>query len=158
MSEPLDGHIFGADQPCFGCGPRHPIGFRLSFEVEADTVVTRFTPGEQYQGPPGIMHGGLVTTLADETAVWAVIALKKQFAFTAALSGRLARPVRIGQETLCKGRITDDRRRLVDVEVTLLQRDATCFKGSFRVAVLDQSGAERLLEQPLPSEWQQFSR
>ena len=35
--------------------------------------MTTFTPDDRYQGPPGIMHGGLVTTLADEVAAWAII-------------------------------------------------------------------------------------
>ena len=66
MLERLDGHLFGADQPCFGCGPNHPWGFHLAFERDGEAVVTRFVPGDRYQGPPGIMHGGLVMTLADE--------------------------------------------------------------------------------------------
>ena len=66
MLERMDGHLFGEDQACFGCGPKHPFGFHLKFEREGDQILTRFLPGPQYQGPPGIMHGGLVMTLADE--------------------------------------------------------------------------------------------
>ncbi|MFT3767835.1 MAG: hypothetical protein QM820_20485 [Minicystis sp.] len=66
METPLDPHLFGSGQPCFGCSPEHPIGLRLAFTRRDDEVVTTFVPGEQYQGPPGLMHGGLVTTLADE--------------------------------------------------------------------------------------------
>ena len=64
----LDPALFGADSACFGCSPTHPIGFHLRFEKEDDVVRTRFVPHQQLQGPPGIMHGGLVTTLGDEIA------------------------------------------------------------------------------------------
>ena len=60
--EEIDPHIFGREQPCFGCSPTHPIGLHLRFWRDDDEVITRFVPGEQYQGPPGILHGGLVTT------------------------------------------------------------------------------------------------
>lgn len=80
----LDGTLFGAEQPCFGCGPVHPFGFRLAFTEEGDELVTRFTPGPHHQVPPGLMHGGLVFTLADELAAWVVIARFGKFGFTAA--------------------------------------------------------------------------
>jgi acyl-coenzyme A thioesterase PaaI-like protein len=74
--ETLDGALFGDDQPCFGCSPQHPVGFRLRFErLEGEAVSTCFTPTADHQGPPGIMHGGLVTTLADELAAWVIIAV-----------------------------------------------------------------------------------
>src|SRR6185295_14883427 len=100
----LDGRIFGPDQPCFGCSTEHPIGFRLAFTKDGDEIVTTFVPGEQYQGPPGLMHGGLVTTLADELAVWTVLGLKGRMTFTAAIQARLARPVRIGVPIEGRGR------------------------------------------------------
>ncbi|MBM4357286.1 MAG: hypothetical protein FJ096_04175 [Deltaproteobacteria bacterium] len=72
----LDPHTFGREQPCFGCAPDHPTGFHLEFEREGDAVRTRFVPSPHHQGPPGILHGGLVTTLADELAAWTIVALK----------------------------------------------------------------------------------
>lgn len=161
MSEaltPLDGHLFGAGQPCFGCGPDHPHGFRLAFEREGDEVVTRFTPHDRYQGPPGIMHGGLVSTLADEVAAWAVIGLMGKFGFTASFDAKLARAVRIGVPVEGRGRILADRRRIVDVGVRITQSGEDAFTGQFRFVLLDQGGAERLLGGPLPEAWKRFCR
>jgi acyl-coenzyme A thioesterase PaaI-like protein len=70
----LDGTLFGPEQPCFGCGPVHSSGFRLRFVEDGDEVVTRFLPDDRYQGPPGLMHGGLVFTIADELAARVIIA------------------------------------------------------------------------------------
>src|SRR5690349_18693415 len=97
MLSPLDGRLFGAGQSCFGCAPDHPHGFRLAFERVGDEVTTTFMPLATHQGPPGIMHGGLVGTLADEVAAWAVIALLSKFGFTGSFAGKLVKPVRIGK-------------------------------------------------------------
>lgn len=155
---PLDGHLFGPGQPCFGCGPDHPYGFRLRFDRVGDEVVTELVPGDRYQGPPGIMHGGLVSTLADEIAAWSVIALAGKFGFTASFDAKLHRPVRIGQKVEGRGRLLSDKRRLIDVEAKILQGGELAFTGTFRFVVLDKGGAERMLGGPLPPAWERFCR
>jgi acyl-coenzyme A thioesterase PaaI-like protein len=154
----LDPHLFGPDHACFGCSPDHPIGFRLRFFLEGEAVVTRFTPDDRYQGPPGVMHGGLVATLADEIAAWSVIGLRRRFGFTGAIEARLKKPVRIGEEVVGRGRITRDTPRIVDIEVELMQADVQCFTGTFTFALLDRAAAERLLGKALPASWEPFAR
>ena len=154
----LDGHLFGDGQPCFGCGPDHPIGFRLRFAVEGLEVVTRFTPGPRYQGPPGIFHGGLVMTLGDELAAWTLVGLEQRFGFTTRADMRLAKATRIGVEIEGRGRILKSGRRLVDLGVVLRQEGVTTAEGTFRFVVLDEAGAERLLGQPLTEAWKRMTR
>ncbi|MBX3248470.1 MAG: PaaI family thioesterase [Myxococcales bacterium] len=158
MSDTLDGRLFGEDQMCFGCGPNHPIGFRLSFAKEGDVAISRFTPGERFQGPPGIFHGGLVLTLADEVASWGVVLLLGRFGFTGRVEGSLKKAIRIGREVEARARIAEDRRRIVDVDVDLHQDGALCFDGRFRFMVMDEKGAERLLGGPLPEAWRRLAR
>jgi acyl-coenzyme A thioesterase PaaI-like protein len=155
---PLDGHLFGPGQPCFGCAPDHPLGFRLAFERDGDEIVTRFTPDDRYQGPPGIMHGGLVGTLADEVGAWSLIGLLGKFGFTASFEAKFLGPVRIGVPLEARGRIVKDHRRLVDVEVTVRQDDLPRYRSGLRFAVLDRGGAERMLGREIPEEWLRFCR
>ncbi len=150
--------MFGPDSPCFGCSPVHPIGLRLRFVRDEDEVRTTYLPGEQLQGPPGIMHGGLVTTLADEIAAWTVIGLKQRFGFTASIEAKLLRPVRIGQPVVGRGRIGADAGRTLSIEVELEQSGETAYRGRFTFVVLDEKGAERLLGGPLPEAWRRFAR
>lgn len=161
MSErvPLDpGKTFGEDQPCFGCSPRHPIGFRLEPYREGDAVCVDFTPTERYQGPPGLMHGGLVMTLADELGAWVVLGLKDRFGFTAAVDARLSKPVRIGLPVHGRGTITSDTPRILKMLIVLSQEGADVFKGTFTFALLDRAAAEKLLGGPLPETWVRFAR
>lgn len=154
----LDGHIFGPGQPCFGCGPDHPIGFHLRFREDAGEVVTAFTPDEKYQGPPGIMHGGLVSTLADELAAWAIIALRGKFGFTAQMTCKFKKPVRIGVELEGRAKITRESSRIMQVEAKIAQADEACFSGDFTFVILDRAGAEKMLGRALPEAWAKFSR
>lgn len=155
---PLDGRLFGDTQPCYGCGPAHPHGFRLDFTREGDEVVTRFVPGPDRQGPPGIMHGGLVATVADELADWAIIATLGKFGFTASFEARYGAPIRIGREVEGRARITRNAGRIVDVEARLTQDGQAAFTGKFRFALFDRSGAEKILGGPLPEAWRRFCR
>lgn len=154
----LDPDLFGKEQPCFGCSPSHPIGFHLRFARRGDEVVTRFTPGPEYQGPPGVMHGGLVTTLADEIAAWTVVGQKGRFGFTVALEARLSKAVRIGVEVEGKGRIESETPRFTKIAVELHQAGAVCFRGTFTFALLDESAAAKVIGGPLPEAWKKLAR
>src|SRR5687768_10374160 len=153
----LDGSLFGEGQPCFGCAPDHPIGFRLAFERDGDGVITRFVPGDRYQGPPGLMHGGLVMALADELGAWAVIAKTGKFGFTATIEGRLKKPVRIGVELIGRARLIRETRRVVTAAVAIEQSGEPAFEAELRFALLDEQSAEKMLG-PLREEWKRFSR
>lgn len=158
MLERLDGQLFGENQPCFGCGPNHPFGFHLKFELDGKAVVTRFVPGPQYQGPPGIMHGGLVMTLADEVGAWALLAFKEKFGFTASVQGKLRRPVRIGIDTEGRAWIIRESSRVVRVAVRISQGGEECFGAELGFVLMDKYSAEKLLQGPMPEEWLRFCR
>lgn len=161
-SEALDPNLFGPEQPCFGCSPTHPTGFRLRFsrEGEGDTaaVRTEFVPGEHHQGPPGVMHGGLVLTLADEIAAWTIIGLRERFGFTGAVDARLLRPVRVGVTLHGRGTILRESARVMRIAVSLTQSGDEVFRGEFSFALLDAEGAERLMGAGLPDAWRRFAR
>lgn len=154
----LDPETFGSQSPCFGCSPKHPFGFHLRFWRADDRVWTSFTPSEDFQGPPGVMHGGLVTALADEIAAWTIIGLRERFGFTASLEARLRRPIRVGREVTGSGTIDKESSRVVVIDVRLEQDGQEAFRGGFTFAVLDASAAERFLGGPLPDAWKRFAR
>ncbi|MDB4994785.1 MAG: thioesterase superfamily protein [Myxococcaceae bacterium] len=157
-SVPLDPLIFGEDQTCFGCSPTHPTGLRMGFTREGDVIVTELVPGEGHQGPPGIMHGGLVTTLADELAAWVIIGVLGKFGFTAAIECKILKPLRVGIPVQGRAWIIRPGTRVVRVAVVLSQKGEEAYKGEFTFALVDRSGAEKLLEGPLPAAWEKFCR
>jgi acyl-coenzyme A thioesterase PaaI-like protein len=155
---PLDGSLFGAGQPCFGCSPDHPAGFHLRFTTEGDDVVTKLVPAIHHQGPLGLMHGGLVSTLADETAAWAVLVETGKFGFTTHFEARLSKGVRVGVEVEARARLTKKSSRVVKALVEIRQDGDLCFTGDFTFVLLDRAGAEKLMGGKIPDAWARFCR
>jgi hypothetical protein len=51
-----------------------------------------------------------------------------------------------------------DGERVVVVGVEIVQDEARVYEGEFTFALVDRSGAERLLGGPLPPAWERFCR
>lgn len=150
----LDPHTFGTEQRCFGCGPNNPVGMRLRFVRDGDAVVTRFTPPEGWEGPPGVFHGGLQSTLADEVAGWALVGLLGRMGFTTSLNIRFLRPVRIGLEVEARASIGAHNGNIVALDVTLRQSGRTTAMGTVTFMLPDVDKAGTYLGSPLPKEWE----
>lgn len=104
------------------------------------------------------MHGGLVSTLADETAAWAVIERTGKFGFTTSFSAKLAKAVRVGVELEAVGSVTSANSRIVKSSVVISQNGEPCFTGDFVFALLDKASAEKLMGGPIPAAWERFCR
>lgn len=66
----------GADgYQCFGCDPHNGIGLRLTFHRSGDVVTTTWHPRGDLEGYPGVVHGGIQATLADEVGSWYIYAV-----------------------------------------------------------------------------------
>jgi acyl-coenzyme A thioesterase PaaI-like protein len=93
----------------------NPGGLKLKFARQGDYMTTSFTPGEAYQGYPGVTHGGIIATIMDEVMA--------QFLFqagtpvmTAKLEVRYRQAMPADRPTLYRARLTRDARRLFDLE------------------------------------------
>lgn len=93
---------------CFVCGVDNSIGLHLDFWMEGDQVWTDFTAQEQHQGWPGILHGGLIATLLDETMGRAAF-LKNLWMVSIKIDITYRKPVPIGQPLRVAAQIDDLR-------------------------------------------------
>jgi acyl-coenzyme A thioesterase PaaI-like protein len=100
---------------CFVCGRENPIGLHAEFFIEGDTVCLDFVPQEHHQGYPGIMHGGLVSTLLDETVGRSAF-LKNMWVVTAKMELRYRKPVPIGRPVRVVGWTTRTRGRILEAK------------------------------------------
>ncbi|MYD12861.1 MAG: PaaI family thioesterase [Gemmatimonadetes bacterium] len=104
-----------AANKCFVCGPDNPIGLHLTFRLEDGVCVSEFTPGENHQGYPGVIHGGMLySALDDVMANW--LYLRGARAYTAKCEIRYRTPAREGEKLELVGRQTARKRKLVEME------------------------------------------
>jgi cysteine synthase len=151
---PIDPYVFGANQRCFGCGPHNPMGLRLRFHRQGNEVVTTFVPSEGLEGPPGVMHGGLQATLADEVAGWAVVGILGRMGFTTSLNVRYIRPVEINVLVEARATIAERNGPIVSVDVRLIQNKKTAMMGTVHYMLPDAAKAATYLRGNVPNEWQ----
>jgi len=79
---------------CFGCDPHSKVGLRLTFTRSGDVLRSRWEPRSELEGYPGVIHGGIQATLADEIGGWFVHAIKGTAGMTKDLQITYHRPAR----------------------------------------------------------------
>jgi acyl-coenzyme A thioesterase PaaI-like protein len=106
MKQPNSNH-------CFVCGRENPYGLHLQFyESKPGEVVVEYTVPEQFQGYPGVVHGGVVAAMLDEvTGRVHMGGDPPRFMFTAKLEIRYRKNVPIGQPLKIIGRAGASRER-----------------------------------------------
>ena len=59
------------DKICFGCGPDNDYGLKLKLDFDDDTKTAygQFTAHDLLEGPPNIIHAGIIAALLDETMI-----------------------------------------------------------------------------------------
>jgi len=105
MSEPTLAKQPGS-RYCFVCGRENPHGLKLEFYDQAPgVVVANYTVSPEYQGYPGVVHGGIIATMLDEATGRSVMRTSPSgFTVTSQLSIRYRKPVPVGQPLKVVGR------------------------------------------------------
>lgn len=98
---------------CFVCGVDNPIGLKVVFYHDERKVWTEFTPRPEHEGYPGILHGGILYTLLDETVGRAAF-LHERWVMTARMQVRYRHPVPIGSRVRIEGEILRLRGRAME--------------------------------------------
>jgi len=113
---------------CFVCGESNPAGVHVRFyEREDGSVLARFTGGDQHQGYPGRMHGGVITAIIDETIGRAVMITHGEavWGVTVEINVRFRKPVPLEVELTAVGRITHENKRLFEGSGEIYLPDGT---------------------------------
>jgi uncharacterized protein (TIGR00369 family) len=114
---------------CFVCGRENPVGLHVQFYEDEETgeVKVPLTIPEHYQGYPGIVHGGILSTLLDEIAGRAIMvgAEDAPFWVTAKMEVRYREPTPTETPLLAVGWVVQRRRRSATVAGEIRLEDGT---------------------------------
>ncbi len=97
---------------CYVCGCENPIGLKIQFRFEEKKAIAEFVPGPEHQGYPGVLHGGLISALLDETMGWAPTLTTQKMCMTAELNVRYVKPTPIDRKLIVTGEATHINKRL----------------------------------------------
>lgn len=101
-----------AYQGCFACGQRNSAGLKLVFWQAGDEIVTEYTPESHLQGFPGVVHGGILTTLLDE-ALSRRATIEGRWMMTGRLEVRFRNAAPVGERLRVSSRTLSSRSRMV---------------------------------------------
>ena len=125
-------HKVTAKQPnskmCLVCGLKNPFGLHTSFyELDNGELMAVFKPKDEHQSYPGRLHGGIISTILDETIGRAIMIQSEGDAWgvTADLQVRFKKPVPLHEELRVIARITKANSRFFEGTGELLLEDGT---------------------------------
>jgi acyl-coenzyme A thioesterase PaaI-like protein len=104
---------------CFVCGTENPHGLRVDFFDDGTRVWTELIPAAWHQGWPGVLHGGIVTAVLDET-IGRVAFLHDRWVQTAKISVRFLRPAPLERRLRATGELVRDAKRLMEMRGQLI--------------------------------------
>ncbi|MCC6441893.1 MAG: PaaI family thioesterase [Armatimonadetes bacterium] len=97
---------------CFVCGIESPVGMKVRFRWNGEYVWTEFTATPYHAGFKGVVHGGVLATLLDETMGWALAAASSRFCLAVELNLRYVKSAPVGRKLIIKGWPTRTEERL----------------------------------------------
>ena len=110
---------------CFVCGIDNPIGLHLKFYTDDEgRCIARFQPRPEHQGYPGQLHGGLISSLLDET-MGRVLTPHDIWAMTGRLEIKFKKPVPLDQELTIVGELINGRSRAYEARGKIRLPDGT---------------------------------
>ncbi len=133
---------------CFVCGRDNPIGLHLQFYEDGQKVKADFTPQPEHQGWPGVVHGGIISTILDETVGRACF-LVDMWAVTGRMEVKFRKPVPIGQPFTCVGEIVKVYGRGLEAKGEIVLADGTIAAEANATYIKIPDSKRRELEQVL---------
>jgi len=113
---------------CLVCGLKNSFGLHTAYyELDNNELLAVFRPRAEHQSYPGRLHGGIISTILDETIGRAIMmhSVDEVWGVTVDLQIRFKKPVPLDEELKVVGRITKDSSRFFEGSGELLLADGT---------------------------------
>lgn len=110
---------------CFACGANNPSGLKMEFyDLEGGGLVALVTARSDHMSYPGVVHGGIVATILDETLGRSTFTVEPDtWCVTLELNVKFKKPVPYDVELRVAARVVEDREKVFICEGELLLPD-----------------------------------
>lgn len=113
-----------ASKNCFVCGRENPAGLKLDFYmVKPGQTRTSFSLPSNYEGYPGMVHGGIIAAILDETGGRALLTNPDHFFVTAQLDVRYRKPVHTETPLIAEGHAGEQLGRVAKAQSAIKNLD-----------------------------------
>jgi len=114
---------------CFGCSLNNPIGLKVKFRTKDSLLVGEFDSSQNHEGPPCIIHGGVIAAIIDESfAAFAVQVLKMDIR-TIREEISFRNPARLGDKLYIETSLKEEKSRAIIVETKIYKDDTVIAEG-----------------------------
>ena len=112
-------------QHCFVCGLENPLGLKLRFfQTAPDEVTVETSIPDEYQGYPGVVHGGIVAAILDEVTGRSLMGSDPpRFMYTAHLDIRYRKHVPTGRPIRIVGKMLRRKSRTAQATGKIFDQD-----------------------------------
>ncbi len=108
---------------CFVCSKTNPKGLHIEFSyVDNGIAIAHFALAKEYEGYPGIAHGGILAAILDD-AMGNIEYLKGYVAYTMEMHVRYIKSCYIGEELTVRGWVKSIHHKVVETEGDIRDRE-----------------------------------
>lgn len=156
MNKPIWKNIKNIDMHCFACGLENSHGLQMKFRSNGVQLRSEVTVPDYLRGWSNLIHGGILSTILDETMGWTAIHLLSSFILTKDMKVSFKKPVKIGTVLISTGQIKErinDRKVVVAAEIRDEEGDVCASsEGEFVLFTRDQFAAMDIVPEELLDE------
>lgn len=125
------------DPHCFACGLDNKHGLKMTFESNGEKLRSRVEVPQHLRGWSTLVHGGIISTMLDETMSWAAIHLLGKLILTKSMKIEFKKPIKINMPVIVYARVVEkknDRSALMAAEI-YNEEGELCAKGEGEFAL-----------------------
>lgn len=130
------------DPHCFACGFENEHGLDMVFSQSGERLRCKIEVPSHLRGWSNLVHGGIISTMIDETMSWAAIHLLKRFILTKNMKVDFKKPIKIERPLVIYGFIVEQQdERSVTMAAEIYDEDGDLCasgKGDFVLFTVEQ--------------------
>lgn len=130
---------------CFGCSPKNAAGVALSISLNGQGVSAPILLTKTHESFPGIVHGGIASTILDELMGNLLVLQEKRLCLTVSLHTRFITPLRTGKAYIAEARLVqkpENQKGIYQLEGTILDQVEGIMvtsNGTYKWMTMDQA-------------------